>query len=106
MNFYCTYCRYYGTDPITGEVDHSHDFTGTRAAVVRHAHKHPIGDPTDMAAPIEDDLPKGYRWANEDECEAYAKATSSVPGVIVVKRTFDCNGIPYTQDEADLAVPA
>lgn len=51
------------------------------------------------------DLPTGYRWATGEECEAYAKATSSVQGAIVVPRTVDSNGVPYTQDEADLAVP-
>lgn len=50
---------------------------------------------------MSNDLPKGYRWANELESELYKK----IPGAIVVKRTADSNGQPYTQDEADIAVP-
>lgn len=42
------------------------------------------------------DLPKGYRWAFEDEMDR--------EDAIVVMRTFDVNGVPYTQDEADVAV--
>lgn len=45
------------------------------------------------------DLPDGYRWATADECEADA------PGAIVVPRTVDSNGTPYTHGEADVAVP-
>lgn len=47
------------------------------------------------------DLPEGYRWASEDECEGW----ENVSGIISVPRTFDSNGVPYTHDEADLAVP-
>lgn len=43
------------------------------------------------------DLPEGYRWANEDELD--------MTGAILVKRTTDINGVKYTQDEADIAVP-
>lgn len=43
------------------------------------------------------DLPAGYRWATEDETDR--------PDAIIVKRTADSTGRPYTQDEADLAVP-
>lgn len=43
------------------------------------------------------DLPPGYRWATEDELEA--------PGAIVVPRSADSNGVTYTQEEADIAVP-
>lgn len=43
------------------------------------------------------DLPKGYRWAREDETER--------SDAIVVHLTFDSSGKRYTQDEADLAVP-
>jgi hypothetical protein len=43
------------------------------------------------------DLPAGYRWATEDETDR--------PDAIPVKRTADSTGRPYTQDEADLAVP-
>lgn len=43
------------------------------------------------------DLPKGYRWAREDEMDRH--------DAIVVPRSVDSQGIPYTQDEADLAVP-
>jgi hypothetical protein len=49
------------------------------------------------------DLPGGYRWATERECEEFARGERY--DLIVVKRTFDSNGTPYTQDEADLAVP-
>ncbi|HUG50146.1 MAG TPA: hypothetical protein VLZ78_04030 [Terrimesophilobacter sp.] len=41
--------------------------------------------------------PKGYRWAREDEIDR--------PDAIVVPLTVDESGHPYTQDEADLAVP-
>ena len=47
------------------------------------------------------DLPAGYRWATEDETENFVQLT----GAIVVKRTTDSNGVPYTQDESDIAVP-
>jgi hypothetical protein len=47
------------------------------------------------------DLPAGYRWATEEECEDW----ENVPGIISVPRTADINGVPYTQGEADLAVP-
>ena len=43
------------------------------------------------------DLPKGYRWATEDETDR--------DDAISVKRTVDSQGNPYTGDEADLAVP-
>lgn len=48
------------------------------------------------------DLPKGYRWADEDETERHG--VDPIPGAIVVLRTVDSRGVPYT-DEADLAVP-
>jgi hypothetical protein len=47
------------------------------------------------------DLPKGYRWATELETEYFDK----IDGAIVVSRTEDSNGQPYTQQEADIAVP-
>lgn len=47
------------------------------------------------------DLPDGYRWATAEETENW----ENVPGIIVVPRSCDSNGTPYTQDEADLAVP-
>lgn len=50
------------------------------------------------------DLPEGYRWADESETERYT-AGDPVPGTIVVPLTADSNGVLYTQDEADLAVP-
>lgn len=43
------------------------------------------------------DLPYGYRWALEEDMDR--------DDAIVVMRTVDASGIPYTQDEADLAVP-
>lgn len=50
-------------------------------------------------------LPRGYRWANELECEQYAADRDSLSGVVVVKLSVDSTGAPYDQDEADLAVP-
>jgi len=47
------------------------------------------------------DLPEGYRWATEEETER----NEEIIGAIVVKRTADSTGRPYTQDEADIAVP-
>jgi hypothetical protein len=47
------------------------------------------------------DLPEGYRWATAEECENWP----NVPGIIVVPLTVDSEGKPYTQGEADLAVP-
>lgn len=47
------------------------------------------------------DLPRGHRWATAEESETW----ETVPGLIVVQRTADTAGNPYTQDEADLAVP-
>lgn len=47
------------------------------------------------------DLPPGYRWATAEET-----MTEPHPfGTIVVIRTEDSSGKPYTQGEADLAVP-
>lgn len=43
------------------------------------------------------DLPTGHRWATEDEMDR--------PDAIVVRRSVDRDGRPYTQGEADLAVP-
>ncbi len=43
------------------------------------------------------DLPAGYRWATFEEIER--------PDAIVVPRTVDSNGTPYTDGEADIAVP-
>lgn len=43
------------------------------------------------------DLPPGYRWASEMEMNR--------EDAIVIKRTADNTGKPYTQDEADVAVP-
>lgn len=43
------------------------------------------------------DLPAGYRWATEDEMDR--------EDAIVVPRTIDYNGTPYTDGEADIAVP-
>jgi hypothetical protein len=46
------------------------------------------------------DLPFGYRWATSDEMEG------DLPeGWILVPLTQDANGRPYTEDEADVAVP-
>jgi hypothetical protein len=45
------------------------------------------------------DLPFGYRWATEAETENMPE------GWILVPLTQDVNGRPYTQGEADVAVP-
>lgn len=50
---------------------------------------------------MDTDLPAGYRWATAEEAEDWTK----YPGMLVVKRTADASGQPYTQDEADLAMP-
>jgi len=50
------------------------------------------------------DLPPGYRWASAYETEAIA-AGRLAANHIIVKRTVDAAGNPYTQDEADVAVP-
>jgi hypothetical protein len=55
--------------------------------------------------PGESDLPEGYRWANESETEALTDNPMSAPGAVLVPRTVDSSGTPYTQDEADWAVP-
>lgn len=47
------------------------------------------------------DLPPGCRWATAEECENW----ENIPGIIVVPLTVDASGTPYTQGEADLAVP-
>jgi len=47
---------------------------------------------------MDSDLPKGYRWATAEEVEA------QMPGLIVVPRTKDSTGRPYTQGEADIAI--
>jgi hypothetical protein len=51
-----------------------------------------------MSTATDADLPAGYRWATAEETEM------GVPG-IVVPRTVDNTGKPYTQGEADIAVP-
>lgn len=56
---YCQYCRYYGTDQITGEVDHSHDFLGSPREIAKHAEQHPLGDPEEYARPIEKESTDG-----------------------------------------------
>ena len=51
------------------------------------------------------DLPSGYRWATETETEAWTKDPLGHPEIITVPRTTDHTGKPYTEGEADLAVP-
>lgn len=50
------------------------------------------------------DLPKGYRWATEDEFQRYLNR-ERIQGAVTVIRTVDSQGTPYTHEEADLAVP-
>jgi hypothetical protein len=50
-----------------------------------------MNDP--LYRPIVDELPAGYRWANEDETERWQE----IAGLILVRRGPD--------DECDLAVP-
>lgn len=50
------------------------------------------------------ELPAGYRWANEFETEKYLGDPNSLPHAILVHRSHDNQGIPYTNNEADLAV--
>ena len=52
------------------------------------------------------DLPDGYRWANAEETEAYGINPAAFPSMMVVIRTTDASGKPYTEGEADLALPA
>lgn len=49
------------------------------------------------------DLPEGHRWATADETEAIASGRRIKH--LVVPRTVDSTGRPYTQGEADIAVP-
>lgn len=56
-----------------------------------------------MKATRWDDLPAGYRWATGNETEAIA-AGQEIPH-LVVPRTFDSAGTPYTHGEADIAIP-
>jgi hypothetical protein len=50
------------------------------------------------------DLPEGYRWCTENECYELEGMQVYPDDVIIVPRTADCNGVPYTQGEADLAI--
>lgn len=54
---------------------------------------------------MNNDLPKGYRWATEDEVERYASDRYNYPEYRIVSRTTDSSGIPYRENEADIAVP-
>lgn len=49
------------------------------------------------------DLPAGYRWATAHETDAHSVKPN--PDMIVVPRTTDNKGQPYTGGEADLALP-
>lgn len=51
----------------------------------------------------DNDLPSGYRWATEEECELIATGIDLAH--IVVPRSHDSIGEPYVHGEADLAVP-
>lgn len=48
----CTYCAHYSAHSRTGEPTGIPRYIGTRAEVVAHADRHPIGDPADMAVPV------------------------------------------------------
>jgi len=58
-----------------------------------------------LAATADQDLPEGYRWATEEECEEITAGRPRHIVHIVVPRTVDSSGRPYTQGEADIAVP-
>jgi hypothetical protein len=60
-------------------------------------HEHSLYDPGDV------DLPAGYRWATEEETEVIGAGVSIEH--LVVPRTVDSQGRPYTQNEADIAIP-
>lgn len=49
------------------------------------------------------DLPTGYRWATASETQVHSVTPN--PDMLVVPRTMDAKGIPYTHGEADLALP-
>jgi hypothetical protein len=51
-----------------------------------------------------DDLPDGYRWATQDECEIYSMDPAGHPEMIIVTRTVDASGRPYTEGESDIAI--
>ena len=57
-------------------------------------------------ATTDTDLPAGYRWATAAETERHAGMPRGLRGAIIVPRTVDSAGTPYTHGEADLAVPA
>lgn len=48
----CSYCARYSAHVFTGEPTGHPRYVGTRAEVVAHADRHPIGDPEDMAVPV------------------------------------------------------
>lgn len=50
------------------------------------------------------DLPDGYRWATPVELDWLGRRDWPEP-CRVIQRTVDAAGVPYTQDEADVAVP-
>ncbi|WKW85547.1 hypothetical protein SEA_REYNAULD_95 [Rhodococcus phage Reynauld] len=51
---YCTYCHHYARDHVTGELVYAMPvFVGSYAEVVKHADRHPIGYPADMAQPVD-----------------------------------------------------
>jgi hypothetical protein len=53
---------------------------------------------------MSDDLPDGYRWATADECETFAADPGGHPEMIIVTRTADASGRPYTEGESDVAI--
>lgn len=49
--------------------------------------------------------PRGYRWATEEETERWTNNPDALPEAITVPLATDSAGRPYTEGEADLAVP-
>lgn len=50
--------------------------------------------------------PPGYRWATEEETERWTLGDDEIMSrAIVVPLSTDSTGRPYTEGEADLAVP-
>lgn len=59
---------------------------------------------------IVNEMPEGYRWANESEYELFCNARTDAERAAVdsrmvqVRRTHDSNGVAYGPDVTDLAI--